>query len=121
MAIDFIPDYEGQTPLDKFMEENSMKGKCILIVFLVILLSGCAQAPPRAGQIPGKMQEIRGKPLPLTQTDKFLDLTERMYWTIRYPVGWTSSAVSPSGLGGRVIKEDAVGLTNASLTFTKMR
>lgn len=94
--------------------------KPLTIIFMAILLSGCTQAPQQAGQTPNEIQEIRGKSLPLTQTDTFLDLTERMRWTINYPAGWTSSAVSPSGLGGRVIKEDAIGLTSASLTFTTL-
>lgn len=91
--------------------------KPLTIIFLAILLSGCTQ---QAGQIPDEMRDIREKPLPLTHADTFLDLTERMEWTINYPAGWTSSAVSPSGLGGRVIKEDVIGLTSASLTFTTL-
>lgn len=82
-----------------------MREMYILIILLVILLSGCAQAP---------------QPLPLTQTDRFIDLTERMEWTISYPAGWTSSLPrwSDRGWGGRWIREDAIGLTSASLTFT---
>jgi len=91
-----------------------MKTKDGFIAGLVIVLLGCNQ--PAAGGIDRNLQP----PLPLALSVNFPDLTERLEWTISFPAGWVSEALTPSGLGGRLIKEDPVGLTSASLTFTTL-
>lgn len=84
------------------------------ITALVLLVAACSPAAP--APVDADLQP----PLPLALSVTFPDLTERLEWTISFPLGWVSEAVTPSGLGGRLVKEGPVGLTSASLTFTTL-
>lgn len=87
-------------------------------LLLALAVAGCTQA----AQVPDVQAPVvpLQQPLPLVLSISFPDLTERLEWTISFPAGWTAEAVHPTGLGGRWIKEDPIGLTSASITFTTL-